>query len=95
MDKTLLVNLVTIAVIGGIAFVGYRLKQNLPVIGKEIKNNLFTLHGIVIAVLYNVFCIGLFCSYALYRLNVGEPLGFYPPSTEAVQEALKGAKKNG
>ncbi len=88
----MMINLVTFAVIGGVVFLALRLKKQLPMIGEAIKNNVFTIHGIVIALLYNVFGMGLICLYICYQLNAGEAVGLTYPNVDTARAIIKGDK---
>jgi heme/copper-type cytochrome/quinol oxidase subunit 1 len=92
MNQTMMINVVTFAVIGGVVYLALRLKKQLPKIGESIKNNVFTIHGVVIALLYNIFGLGVICAYICYQLNAGEAVNLTYPNVDTAKTIIKGDK---
>lgn len=89
ISQTFIINGITIAAV--VAFAWY-IKRNFGVVMAQVKEHLFTCHGIVISLIWALLTTGVFCSIMFVRVSSGDSLSFSYPTEEGISEIIKPKK---
>lgn len=89
ITQTMVINLITVlAAIG----VGLYLKSRWRGVMAQVKEHLFTPHGIVIALIWGIIGVGVTSSVMFIRVSGGDDMSISYPTEEGIKQATKGRK---
>lgn len=90
INQTTIINIATIAVVLGF---GWYVKKNFAVVMGKVKENLFTCHGIVIAIVWGMLAMGATCTLMFVSVKSGNSVSVDLPDTDDFEEIVAPAKK--